>query len=100
MNDVIEGRMLRRVLGEGPAVTSTKGVTGHALAAAGAIEAAYTVLAVQHGTVPPTGNLKNQDPEIDLDIVTGEPRRIRIEAAASTSLGFGGHNAALVVTPA
>ncbi|MFD7506339.1 beta-ketoacyl-[acyl-carrier-protein] synthase family protein [Streptomyces sp. NPDC059850] len=100
MNDVIEGRMLRRVLGEGPAVTSTKGVTGHALAAAGAIEAAYTVLAVQHGTVPPTANLKNQDPEIDLDIVTGEPRRTRIEAAVSTSLGFGGHNAALVVTPA
>ncbi|MEU6084035.1 beta-ketoacyl-[acyl-carrier-protein] synthase family protein [Streptomyces sp. NPDC047108] len=100
MNDVIEGRMLRRVLGPRPAVTSTKGVTGHALAAAGALEAAYTVLAVQHGTVPPTANLKNQDPEIELDVVSGEPRRTRIDAAVSTSLGFGGHNAALVLTPA
>jgi 3-oxoacyl-[acyl-carrier-protein] synthase II len=100
MNDAIEGRMLRRVLGIRPAVTSTKGVTGHALAAAGALEAAYTVLAVQHGTVPPTANLKNQDPEIELDVVSGEPRDLRIQAAVSTSLGFGGHNAALVVTPA
>ncbi|MFF4406543.1 beta-ketoacyl-[acyl-carrier-protein] synthase family protein [Streptomyces sp. NPDC001262] len=100
MNDLVEGRMLRRVLGEGPAVTSTKGVTGHALAAAGAIEAAYAVLAVEHGMVPPTANLKNPDPAIDLDVVSGEARAGRIEVAVSTSLGFGGHNAVLVLTAA
>ncbi|MDQ1016136.1 beta-ketoacyl-[acyl-carrier-protein] synthase family protein [Streptomyces afghaniensis] len=100
MNDLVEGRMLRRVLGDAPLVTSTKGVTGHALAAAGAIEAAYTVLAVQHGTVPPTANLKNPDPAIDLDVVSGEPRTTPVDVAVSTSLGFGGHNAALVITSA
>lgn len=100
MNDLIEGRMLHRVLGRGAAVTSTKGVTGHALAAAGAIEAAYTVLAVQHGVMPPVANLKNPDPGLELDLITGEPRTGRVEVALSTSLGFGGHNAALVFTAA
>jgi 3-oxoacyl-[acyl-carrier-protein] synthase II len=100
MNDVIEGRVLRRVLGERPAVTSTKGVTGHALAAAGAIEAAYTTLAIQHDTVPPTASLSTMDSEIDLDIVRGAPRAGRVDVAVSTSMGFGGHNAALVLTAA
>ncbi|MEU1042975.1 beta-ketoacyl-[acyl-carrier-protein] synthase family protein [Streptomyces sp. NPDC005907] len=100
MNDLIEGRMLSRVLGGRPAVTSTKGVTGHTLAAAGAIEAAYAVLAVERGVVPPTANLKNPDPAIDLDVVAGEARTGRIDTAVSTSLGFGGHNAALVLTAA
>ncbi len=98
LNDVIEGRMLRRVLGDRPLVASTKGVTGHALAAAGAIEAAYTALAIEHDLVPPTANLTNLDPELDIDVVSGEPRRAPIEVAVSTSLGFGGHNAALVLT--
>ncbi|MFH9569863.1 beta-ketoacyl-[acyl-carrier-protein] synthase family protein [Streptomyces sp. NPDC017454] len=100
MNDLVEGTMLGRVVGRAAAVTSTKGVTGHALAAAGAIEAAYTVLAVQHGVVPPTANLKNPDPALELDLVAGEPRRARVDVAVSTSLGFGGHNAALVFTAA
>jgi 3-oxoacyl-[acyl-carrier-protein] synthase II len=100
MNDLVEGRVLRRVLGNRPAVTSTKGVTGHALAAAGAIEAAYTALAVQRGTVPPTANLERQDPRIDLDVVSGAPRAAAVDVAVSTSLGFGGHNAALVLTGA
>ncbi|MEU3734111.1 beta-ketoacyl-[acyl-carrier-protein] synthase family protein [Streptomyces sp. NPDC033538] len=100
MNDLVEGTMLGRVVGRWAAVTSTKGVTGHALAAAGAIEAAYTVLAVQHGVVPPTANLKNPDPALELDLVAGEPRRARVDVAVSTSLGFGGHNAALVFTAA
>ncbi|MYR41890.1 3-oxoacyl-ACP synthase, partial [Streptomyces sp. SID5910] len=98
MNDLIEGAVLRRVLGERPAVASTKGVTGHALAAAGAIEAAYTALAVERGTVPPTANLERRDPRIDLDVVSGAPRAVGIDVAVSTSLGFGGHNAALVLT--
>ncbi|CAM3658254.1 beta-ketoacyl-[acyl-carrier-protein] synthase family protein [Nocardiopsis rhodophaea] len=100
INDLVEGQMLSRVLSRGPAVTSTKGVTGHALAAAGAIEAAYTVLAAQHGVVPPTANLKNLDPALSLDVVAEEARTARVNVAVSTSLGFGGHNAALVFTPA
>jgi 3-oxoacyl-[acyl-carrier-protein] synthase II len=100
MNDVIEGRMLRRTLGSCPAVTSTKGVTGHALAAAGAIEAGYTALAVQHDVMPPTAGLSTVDSEIDLDIVRGTPRPARVDVAVSTSMGFGGHNAALVLTAA
>ncbi|MBV2156640.1 beta-ketoacyl synthase [Kitasatospora sp. SUK 42] len=98
LNDVTEGRMLHRVLGDGPLVTSTKGVTGHALAAAGAIEAGFTALAIQHRSVPPTANLARLDPELEIDVVYGAPRSAVIEVAVSTSLGFGGHNAALVLT--
>ncbi|MFF4449329.1 beta-ketoacyl-[acyl-carrier-protein] synthase family protein [Streptomyces sp. NPDC001502] len=100
MNDVTEARGLYRVFGEGAAVCSTKGVTGHPLAAAGAIEAAYTVLAVKHGRIPPTANLTDRDPDIALDLVAGAPRQTRLLAAVSNSAGFGGHNAALVVTAA
>lgn len=100
MGDVIEGQMLRRVLGRRALVTSTKGVTGHPLAAAGAIEAAYTVLAIEHGAVPPTANLTRLDPELDIDVVHGAPRAARLDVAVSTSMGFGGHNAALVLTAA
>jgi 3-oxoacyl-[acyl-carrier-protein] synthase II len=70
------------------------------LAAAGAIEAAYTALAIEHGTVPPTANLTRLDPELDLDVVHGVPRIAPIGIAVSTSMGFGGHNAALVLTAA
>ncbi|HEY3259076.1 MAG TPA: beta-ketoacyl-[acyl-carrier-protein] synthase family protein [Pseudonocardiaceae bacterium] len=100
LGDVIEGRMLRRVLGRRPLVTSTKGVTGHPLAAAGAIEAAYTALAVEHRTVPPTANLTRLAPELDIDVVHGAPRAAPVDVAVSTSMGFGGHNAALVLTAA
>lgn len=100
LNDVAEARVLRRVLGDGAAVTSTKGVTGHALGAAGAIEAAYTVLAVQHGRIPPTANLDSQDPEVELDIVAKSAREQRVELAMSDSFGFGGQNAVLVVSAA
>lgn len=100
LNDVTEGRVLRRVLGERPLVTSTKGVTGHALAAAGAIEAGFTALALHHRVVPPTANLSELDPEIDLDIARGSAITAGPEVAVSTSLGFGGHNAALVLAAA
>lgn len=99
-NDVTEAKVLRRIFGERPAVTSIKGVTGHSLGAAGAIEAACTVLAVQHGVVPPTANLDGQDPEIDVDVVAKEPRTMPIQAAISNSFGFGGQNAVLVVSAA
>lgn len=100
LNDLIEGRALSRVFGDHPAVTSTKGVTGHTLAAAGAIETAYSVLAIEHGVVPPTANLEYPDTEIELDLVARTARAISVEVAASTSLGFGGNNAALVLTAA
>lgn len=100
LNDAVEARALHRLFGTAPAVTSTKGVTGHALAGAGAIEAIYTVLAMQHGVVPPTANLRDIDPQVNLDLVVDTPRRTRVNAAVSTSLGFGGNNAALVLTAA
>lgn len=98
LGDIIEGRMLRRVLGDRALVTSTKGVTGHPLAAAGAVEAAYTALAVERRSVPPTANLTRLAPELDIDVVHGAPRSASIDVAVSTSMGFGGHNAALVLT--
>lgn len=100
LGDLAEARMLRRVLGTDASVTSVKGVTGHALGAAGAIEAAITALSVEHGFVPPTANLSAQDPEIDLDVVAKAGRGERIGVAVSNSFGFGGQNAVLVLTAA
>ncbi|MFJ1712416.1 beta-ketoacyl-[acyl-carrier-protein] synthase family protein [Streptomyces sp. NPDC088260] len=99
-NDLIEATMLRRVLGEHPLVTSTKAMTGHTLGAAGGIETALTVLALQHRLVPPTVNLDAPDPEIPIDVVSKQARPGTFDAAVKTSLGFGGHNAALVLTRA
>ncbi len=103
LNDSAEARALRAVFGDHTddiAVSSTKGVTGHTLGAAGAVEAVYSIQALREQLVPPTANLTNQDPEITLDVVAGEPRRVELTAVLSTSMGFGGQNAALVFTPA
>jgi beta-ketoacyl-acyl-carrier-protein synthase II len=100
LNDVSEARTIGRVFGDGVAVTSTKGVTGHALGAAGAIEAAFAVLAVQRGVIPPTANLDSQDPEVQVDVVAKKPRDAALDAAVSNAFGFGGQNAVLVVTRA
>jgi 3-oxoacyl-[acyl-carrier-protein] synthase II len=100
LNDVTEARTLRRVLAGEFSVTSTKGVTGHTLGAAGAIEAALSVLTVQHGMIPPTANLDSQDPAVDVDVVAKAPREQRVDVAMSNSFGFGGQNAVLVVTAA
>lgn len=100
VNDVIEARTLRAVFGDGVAVTSTKGVLGHTLGAAGAIEAALTVLAVQHSTIPPTANLDQLDADVDLDVVSGTAREEKVDVAMSNSFGFGGQNAVLVFTAA
>ncbi|WP_380281600.1 beta-ketoacyl-[acyl-carrier-protein] synthase family protein [Kitasatospora purpeofusca] len=97
LNDVTEARVLRRVLGERPVVTSTKGVTGHALGAAGAIEAAYTVLALEDGLVPPTANLESLDQRIEVDVVAKEARSTPLEVAVTNSFGFGGQNGVLVL---
>lgn len=79
------------------AVSSTKSVHAHLIGAAGAIEAAVCVLAIQRGTVPPTINLENQDPECDLDYTPLQPRARDIQVAMSNSFGLGGHNATLVI---
>lgn len=82
-------------------VTSTKGVTGHTLGAAGAIEASYTALALRTQTVPPTANLTVPcEKARDLDLVTDRARSIRLDTAISSSFGFGGHNAVLAFTAA
>ncbi|QBI22152.1 beta-ketoacyl-[acyl-carrier-protein] synthase family protein [Egibacter rhizosphaerae] len=98
LNDASEAATLRRVLRDDFVVTSNKGVTGHALGAAGAIEAAFTALTIERGEIPPTANLDSQDPEIELDIVAKAPRSQKVDVAMSDSFGFGGQNAVLVLT--
>ncbi|MEV4868091.1 beta-ketoacyl-[acyl-carrier-protein] synthase family protein [Streptomyces syringium] len=97
MNDRIEAQALSRLFPAGPPpVTSTKGVTGHTLGAAGAIEAAFSVLALQDQLIPPTANFDSPGPGIDLDVVTAAPREQSLRAVASNSFGFGGHNSVLI----
>lgn len=97
IGDLTEARALHQVFGgHHPAVTAAKAALGHSMGAAGAVEAVLTVQAVRDGVIPPTRNLQTLDPEIDLDVVTGEARRGDYRHALSTTLGFGGHNVALV----
>lgn len=77
------------------AVSSTKSMHGHALGAAGALEAVATVLSLRHGILPPTANFIEQDPECDLDVIPNVPRKVSCEYALSNSFGFGGLNAVL-----
>ncbi|MFD8993396.1 beta-ketoacyl-[acyl-carrier-protein] synthase family protein [Streptomyces abikoensis] len=98
LNDATEAALIARVLPHRPSVTAPKGVLGHTLGAAGAIEAALTVLTIQHRLVPPIANLTAPAPEFDIDCVTKQPRRQDVRAAVSHSFGFGGHNVVLVLT--
>ncbi len=103
LNDIAESRALHTVFGgaiDRLAVASTKGVTGHLLGAAGAVEAILAAMALREGRVPPTANLTVQDPGIHLDVVAGAPRAVALRAVLSASMGFGGQNAALVLTAA
>ena len=96
LNDAAEAKAIRKALGgRTAAVSSTKSMTGHLLGAAGALEAAATVLAVHTGTLPPTINLDEPDPECDLDHVANTARDQQVELALSNSVGFGGQNAVL-----
>jgi len=100
LNDAAEAEAIRKVFGESaPPVTSTKGVTGHLIGAAGATEAVASLLAIRSGMVPPTANLERMGDDIALDIVAGEPRAVAAAPALSNSFGFGGHNATLVFAP-
>jgi 3-oxoacyl-[acyl-carrier-protein] synthase II len=97
LGDAAEARAIRAVFDRhAPAVSSIKGATGHLLAAAGAVEAAATAVAVSRGLLPPTHNLDEPGPECDLDHVRKTARRATMEAALSSSFGFGGHNVSLV----
>ena len=98
--DVAETQGIKAVFGDHAKslmVSSTKSMTGHLLGAAGGIEAAFTVLAVHHGVVPPTINLDDPDPECDLDYVPHTARQANLRVAISNSFGFGGTNASVVV---
>ena len=78
-------------------MSSTKSMTGHLLGAAGGIEAIFTALALKEGVLPPTINYQTPDPELDLDYVPNELRQANIKYALSNSLGFGGHNASILL---
>ena len=97
-NDITETRAIRSVFGahaDRLAVSSTKSMHGHALGAAGAIEAAATLLALREGLLPPTANYPVPDPACDLDVIPNHPRALRVEAAISNAFAFGGLNAVL-----
>jgi 3-oxoacyl-[acyl-carrier-protein] synthase II len=102
LNDSAEAEAIRKVFGDSaPPVTSTKGVTGHLIGAAGAVEAIASLQGARLGVVPPTANHhKLGDDIVEIDVVHGEPRSIAPAPAISNSFGFGGHNASLVLVPA
>lgn len=99
LNDKAETLAIKSALGENAykvAISSTKSMTGHMLGAAGAVEAIASVLALHDGVIPPTVGYREKDEDCDLDYVPNKAREQQMNAAASTSLGFGGHNACIV----
>lgn len=100
LNDLAEAEAIYKVFGRpGPPVTSIKGVTGHSLGAAGAIEAVACALSIDRAVIPPTVGLEQQDPEIHLDIVRDSPLQWEPGPVLSNSFGFGGHNGCIVFAP-
>jgi 3-oxoacyl-[acyl-carrier-protein] synthase II len=103
VGDLCELRAIKRVFGEyaksgnGLLVSGTKSMTGHLLGAAGGVELIASIYAIQEQVVPPTINVENLDPEVDVDIVPNTARPAKVNAALSNSFGFGGHNAALLI---
>ncbi|TRW88275.1 beta-ketoacyl-ACP synthase [Mycolicibacterium sp. 018/SC-01/001] len=96
VGDVAEGQAINKAMGgHRPAVYAPKSALGHSVGAVGAVESILTVQALRNGVIPPTLNLKNLDPEIDLDVVAGGPRPGDYQYAINNSFGFGGHNVAL-----
>jgi len=100
LGDAAETKAIKDVFGGHAyelAVSSTKSVMGHCFGAAGAIEAMMCVLAISEGVLPPTINLRNPDPDCDLDYVPNEAREARVDVALSNAMGLGGHNACVLV---
>ncbi|MEQ9264978.1 MAG: beta-ketoacyl-ACP synthase II [Balneolaceae bacterium] len=99
LGDIAETNSIKKVFGEhaySMNLNSTKSMTGHTLGAAGAIESVASLLAIYHGTIPPTINLENQDPECDLNYTANKPVVRDIKYALNNAFGFGGHNSTLV----
>jgi 3-oxoacyl-[acyl-carrier-protein] synthase II len=100
LNDMVETMAIKKVFGEQAykvPVSSTKSMTGHLLGAAGGVEIIACVMALRDNTIPPTINYETPDPDCDLDYVPNQARKGTFNVALSNSLGFGGHNATLVV---
>lgn len=99
LNDRTETTAIKSVFGDRAKhipVSASKSMIGHPIGAAGSIEAVITILAINHGVLPPTINLTHPDPECDLDYVPNQARRAKIQTAMSNSFGFGGHNSVLI----
>jgi 3-oxoacyl-[acyl-carrier-protein] synthase II len=100
LNDAAEAAAVSAVFGDRAVpVTSGKGVTGHALGAAGALEAAQVLLSMQHGLIPPTAGTTELDPELSIDLVMGSARPWTPGPAISNNFGFGGHNGSVLIAP-
>ncbi|MFI1917467.1 KasA/KasB family beta-ketoacyl-ACP synthase [Nocardia sp. NPDC020380] len=95
IGDTAEANAIKQAVGNHAAVYAPKSALGHSIGAVGALESVITVLSVRDGIIPPTLNLDNQDPEIDLDVVSGQARSGQYDYALNNSFGFGGHNVAL-----
>lgn len=100
LNDIMETKAIKQVFGNSAKkipVSSTKSTTGHLLGAAGGVELAACALSIKNGIIPPTINYEYPDPDCDLDYVPNEARKQDVKVALSNSLGFGGHNATLII---
>jgi 3-oxoacyl-[acyl-carrier-protein] synthase II len=100
LNDRYETMAIKRVFGDlapGIPISSSKSMIGHTIGAAGAIECIITLMSIRNSTLPPTINLENPDPDLDLDYVPNQARKKEVNIALSNSFGFGGHNATLVL---
>jgi beta-ketoacyl ACP synthase len=95
IGDTSEALAINASIGNHASVYAPKSALGHSIGAVGALESVLTVLSIRDGIVPPTLNLDNKDPEIDLDVVSGQARSGRIDYAVKNSFGFGGHNVSL-----
>lgn len=95
VGDLAESLAINSAVGNHASVYAPKGALGHSIGAAGALESVLTVMSIHQEVVPPTLNLEEQDPEIDLDVVAGAPRTGRIDIAVNNSFGFGGHNVSI-----
>jgi beta-ketoacyl ACP synthase len=95
IGDTAEAKAITAAIGTHASIYAPKSALGHSIGAVGALESVLTVLSIRDGLVPPTLNVDNQDPEIDLDIVRGQARTERIDYAVKNSFGFGGHNVSL-----
>jgi 3-oxoacyl-[acyl-carrier-protein] synthase II len=101
LNDAAEAEAITEVFGAGAVpVTSTKGVTGHALGAAGALEAAAVLASFRHRLIPPTAGTSEPDPTLSIDLVTGSARPWEPGPTLSSNFGFGGHNGTVILAPA